>query len=148
MASAQRLEEHDLERRRTERAVAGRQQALAEVGAENRIPWRPNVHGNSEAGNRIPQAVAGLVTAPGLIQEQVESVLLEDVQRVRPARHRQLAEADARRGDTVDPGVVEQPELILRKAIQVAPAEPGRVQVKLLKGADIEIARHVHLVLL
>ena len=44
----------DLQRRRAERAVAGGQQALADVGAENRIPRRPQVDRDSEARNRLP----------------------------------------------------------------------------------------------
>ena len=78
-------------------------------------------------------AIERAVAAPRLLEEQVEPVLLEDVERVRAARHRQLAEPHARRRHAVDPRVVEHAELILGEAIEVAPAEPGAVQVHLVE---------------
>ena len=76
------------------------------------------------------------VPAPGLLQEQVEPVLVEDVERIRAAQRGQLAEPDARRRHTVDPGVVEHAELILGEPVEVMAAEPGGVEMHLLEGVQ------------
>ena len=96
---------------------------------------------HAEAGQRLPVAAARFVAAPRLVQEKIEPVLVEDVDRIGAARHRQLAEAHAGRRHAMDPRVVEQPELVLREPIQIAPAEPRAVQVNLLKRVEIEITR-------
>ena len=67
-------------------AVARRQQALAEVGAENRIPRRAEVDRDAEPGIGCQAPSIRVVASPGLLEEQIEPVLLEDVQRIRAAR--------------------------------------------------------------
>src|SRR6185503_11941412 len=147
-ASSERLQHENLEHRRAQRPVARRQDALAEVGAKNRIPWRTQVHGNSDARDRIPQAMGRIVAAPRAVEEEVEPVLIEDVERIRASHHRELAVADARCRDAVNARIVEQTELILREPVQIAAAEPRPVHVDLLERIEIEIARQARLVLL
>ena len=84
--------------------------------------------------------IEGAVPAPGLLEEQIQTVLLENVERVRSAHHAELFEARARRRNAVDPRVVEHPELILGEAIEILPAEPGAVQVHFVEHVEVEIA--------
>ena len=49
-------------------------------------------------------------------------------------RSSQLSETHARRRHAVNPGVIEQAELVLREPIEVVAAEPGAIQVQLLKA--------------
>src|SRR5215510_13648670 len=91
----QRLEDHNLQCRRAYAAVAVWQEALAEVGAQHRLVRRAQVDGGADAGDRLPGGVERLVAAPRALEEEVQAVLLEDVQRVGTAHGADLLEADA-----------------------------------------------------
>ena len=74
-----------------------------------------------------------------VLEEQVEPVLIEHVERVGAPHHPQLGEPDARGWHAVNLRVIEQPELILREAIEVVAAEKGPIQVQLVERVPVEV---------
>src|SRR5215203_2229358 len=82
-----------------------------------------------------------------MIHEQLEPVLIEDVERVRAARHHQLTEADAGGRDAMHPRLVEYPKLVLSEAVEPLTAEVRAVQVQLLERAEEEVLREADAVL-
>src|SRR5262245_48045091 len=122
IVSAKGLEQHHLQRRGSDPAIALRQEALACVHSQNRTPWRAQVDRRSNARDRLPAGIERAVASPGLLEKQIEPVLIEDVERIRSARLGQLFEARAGCRHAVNPRVVEHPELVLRKAIEIASA--------------------------
>ena len=88
----------------------------------------------------------GGVAAERLIEEQVEAVLVEQVERVGAAEHAELGEAHARGRHAVDAVVVEEAELVHAEAVQVAAAVIGGVQVDLVE-AEEEVLREAGRVL-
>src|SRR4249919_3604280 len=91
----QRLQDHNLQCRGTDPPVAVRQEALAEVGAQYRVLGRTQIDGSADAGQRLPGVVEGAVTAPGALEEEVQPVLVEDVERIRAAGGAELLESHA-----------------------------------------------------
>ena len=75
---------------------------------------------DANPGERLPAPAGGEVPSPRLFEEQIDPVLLEDVERVGAARHRQIVEPHARGGHAVNARVVEQPELVPAEPIEVA----------------------------
>ena len=136
-----------LQRRRADIAIARRQPALAGVDPQDGVLRRADVDRDAESGDRLPRRIQRPVRAPRLLDEEIEAVLLEDIERVRAPRHRQRAVPHAGRRHAVNPGVVEHPELILRESIEVAAAEPGAIQMDLVKDLEVEVARQARGVL-
>ena len=82
-----------------------------------------------------------------MLQEHIEPVNLEDVERIGSAHHGQLAKPHAGGGDAVNAGVVEHSELVLHEPVEVLPPEPRAVDVKLLERTDEDVSRHPDAVL-
>src|SRR5690606_34187842 len=120
-----------------EPAVAVGQETLADISPKDEIaPRNTHVDGRAEARGALP-GHAGLPRAsPRPVEEQVEAILLEDVERVLAARHRQLAIANARRRHASDARLVEQAELVAAEAIEPAAREPRAVDDDLAERAE------------
>ena len=85
----------------------------------------------------------GAIPSRRLLEEQIDPVLLEDVERIRATDHRQIVEPHARRGHAVNARVVEQPELVPAEPIEVLPTEVAAVEVHFLEEPEEEVARQV-----
>ena len=70
-----------------------------------------------------------VVTADRLIDEDIQTILIEQVERVRATKHPELAESNARRWDAMHLVVVEHAELVAAETIEIVAAVVGGVQV-------------------
>ncbi len=95
---SERFQQHDLQSGRAEVVVPVRQEALADIGAQNGIPRRAKIQRQPDSGQPLPVAAARFVAPPGVLDEGVQPVLVEDIDGIGAPRHGELGIADARPG--------------------------------------------------
>jgi hypothetical protein len=98
-------------------AVPVRKEAFANISTKNRIPRRANIQRQPDPRQPLPVALSKLVAPPGMLDEQIQPVSFEHIDRITTSHHAPLAITNARRRHAANPSIVEHAELTLVKAI-------------------------------
>ena len=114
---------------------------MPDIGAQDRTERRADVQGYPGSGKGLPVGRGIAIAAGGAFEEQIDSVLFEDVERIGSPHHCEVVEAETGCRYAVNARVVEQPELVAAEAVEMLATEVRRIEMQFLKESEIDISR-------